>query len=153
MVPTDAYGVSKAVAETIVKRHSKYSILRLPSIYGEEINDKGFVARILGQAREGEITIFGDGERLQNYVHYKTAGELLVAMANDEKSQIFNCILEKAISNINLAKELKKIKPVIEIKFQGKDFSSSSNFEVVNPSNCYKLFTFEPLISYVQNNL
>lgn len=153
LTPTNAYGVSKAVAETIVKRHSQYAILRLPSIYGEEINDKGFVPRILSQARDGEIMIFGSGERTQNYVHYKTAAELLVAMGNDEKSQIFNCILEKSVSNISLAKALKKIKPSIEIKYHGEDFSSSSNFEVVNPSNCYNLFTFEPLISYIQNNL
>lgn len=153
LTPTDAYGVSKAVAETIVKRHAKYAILRLPSIYGEEINDKGFVPRILRQAREGEIMIFGSGERTQNYVHYKTAGELLVAIGSDEKSQIFNCILEKSISNISLAKALKKIKPSIEITYQGEDFTSSSNFEVVNPSNYYNLFTFEPLISYIQNNL
>jgi nucleoside-diphosphate-sugar epimerase len=153
LTPTDAYGVSKAVAEIIVKRHAKYAILRLSSIYGDGINDKGFVTRVLSQAREGEIMIFGNGERTQNYVHYKTAGELLVAMGNDEKSQIFNCILEKSISNISIAKALKKINPLIEIKLEGEDLSSSSNFEVVNPSNYYKLFTFEPLISYIQNNL
>ena len=152
LLPCEAYGFSKAAAEVIVKKHSRFSVLRLPSLYGEGV-ENGFVNRIIKQAKDKEITIYGNGERTQAYVNYKTAAEMLVKMGHEEKSEVLNCILEAPVSNIFIAKSLREKDPSINIKFTGEDNSSSVTFEVINSGNNYNLSTFESITSYIKNNL
>lgn len=72
--PTTFYGFSKKIAEDVVSGQLKntipYTILRYSSVYGPCMKQKTVVTQFIKQIKRGEnITIWGSGERTQDFVY------------------------------------------------------------------------------------
>ena len=71
------YGQAKLAGETIISTHQKYSIIRLTYLYGVNMPDNSFLPRIIKSALiDHKITLYGDGERKQDYLHIEDAANL-----------------------------------------------------------------------------
>ena len=72
--PSTAYGVSKLAGEYVVRLAASHAVIRFSSLLGAGMPAETFVPRILSDARRhGRITLFGSGERLQNYLDVRDA--------------------------------------------------------------------------------
>ncbi len=75
--PTHPYGLSKLAGECIVRTAPSHAILRFSSLLGRGMHPDTFVPRIIADARRnGQITLLGSGERLQNYLDVRDAAAL-----------------------------------------------------------------------------
>ena len=76
-----------------------------------------------------EITLLGDGSRLQNYIHVDDVAVSLVAAAKTRVNGIFLSVSDCSNTNIEIAQVIKKYLPSIIIKFSDIDESLSSTFD------------------------
>ena len=75
--PTHPYGLSKLAGECVVGTAPSHAILRFSSLLGRGMHPDTFVPRIIADARrDGQITLMGSGERLQNYLDVRDAAAL-----------------------------------------------------------------------------
>src|SRR5690606_21925531 len=76
------YALSKLWGEQIVSKQRDFAILRLSSVYGAGMTPHTFIHRIIQQALDtGRITIFGRGDRLQNYIYVDDAANMLMQLS------------------------------------------------------------------------
>ena len=125
--PQDAYGISKIWGELMVKSHNKFSIVRISSIYGGNMNPKTFLPRVIKDAlNKREIKIFGNGNRSQNYISVFDAVNYLISSSKSNiKNGIFLAVSSKSISNRKVAECIKNILKDIKLVFEGFDNSNS----------------------------
>ena len=124
--PINPYGASKLLGENCVNQHSKYAIVRIASMYGVNMKANTFLPLVVKSAIEkNEIILFGDGSRLQNYIHIDDVADYLIAAANYKENDTFLATAEKSISNKQLAEHIKSILPKTKIAFNGSDNSKS----------------------------
>jgi len=127
--PDSKYGMSKVCGEYIVKQLDNYSIIRFSSIYGNGMKRNTFLPRAIDQAMQlGEVTIFGKGERLQNYIHISQACHIINTSIEGPPG-VFLGVADQSYSNIAIAQIIKENmgKPV-EIAFKGMDRSISKRY-------------------------
>ena len=124
--PTNTYGLSKLWAEHILKEHKKYAIVRISSMYGIGMKVNTFIPRvILSAIKEGKVVLFGNGARLQNYVHVSYAAEVMVRSASIECNHVYLAVGNESISNKELALLVKKNNLKVAIQYKGVDISPS----------------------------
>ncbi|MCO6357457.1 NAD-dependent epimerase/dehydratase family protein [Roseivirga pacifica] len=133
-IPNSEYGKSKLFAENYIRANlNNYAIVRFSSIVGPKMKPLTFIPLIIRAARESnEITLWGDGSRLQNYIDVRDAAELLIALANNSQSLTTLGISRKYYSNLEVARIVSNYTRAI-IKFEGEDNSKSVAFQY--PSN------------------
>lgn len=122
------YSLSKLWGEQIVKQRANHAILRLSSIYGQGMTNLTFIPRIVDQAlANGKITLYGKGERLQNYLHVEDAASMFLRLTNSDAQGVFIGGSPLSYSNLVVAKEIQSITNC-QIEFVSEDTSSSFNY-------------------------
>lgn len=136
------YGLSKLAAESILKFHPDFQIIRFSSIYGEGMNSQTFLPKVVEEAKKNKkITLFGNGSRLQDYLYIDDAVSYLIAASKSKKPGIYLGVCGKSYSNTDVAKMIQKFIRNCEINYEGLDNSSSF---VYNNSLTGKLLNFSP---------
>ena len=119
------YGISKYWGEEIVRKTNNYSILRISSIYGVGMSQNTFLPKIINDAiRTRTITIYGDGERSQNYIYVSDVVNYLIHAAVSSENGTFLVTASESYSNKFIA-EFLALKLNSEIKYQFEDNSLS----------------------------
>lgn len=129
--PISDYAKSKFLGELIVLKRAKSIIVRLSSLYGNGMKENTLIPNYCNQAiSNGIIEVWGNGERLQNYIHISDAVLLIKQMISHDKG--VNCIAlgvsEKQYSNIEVAKFISE-ETNSKIVFVNKDGSRSSCYD------------------------
>lgn len=109
--PVSTYAISKLWAEKIILQNKNNFIIRLSSLYGDEMKENTLIPNYCNQAFNNQrIDVWGDGTRKQNYIHIDDALNLI------EKVISFNGIINFPIlgvsnmeySNLEIAEIIKK---------------------------------------------
>lgn len=132
--PTDpicSYGITKLMVEKYLSLFAKetgpdYVVYRISNPYGpgqDPDGKQGLVAAVLGKLlRSREITVFGDGETVRDYLFIDDLTDIMVkALDKDLKNDVFNIGTGKGLSVnqiIAIAAEITGKKP--EIKYVEK---------------------------------
>lgn len=139
------YGVSKLWSEKIVSATDNFAIVRLPSVFGPAMNPNTIIPLYIRQALvQKEITVYGEGERLQNYLHVKDAAGFLKAAADYQGNDEFLACAPRSISNLELAQIIAE-ETGCAIGFKGVDRSPSFSYD--NSLTSKKLM-YHPGISF-----
>lgn len=139
------YGLSKLAAESILRFHGDYQIIRFSSIYGKGMNSKTFITKVMEEAKKNKkITLFGNGSRMQDYLYIDDAINYLIAVSMCKESGIYLGVFGKSYSNTDVAKVIQKFIKNYEINYIDEDNSSSF---VYNNSLTRKLLKFRPQYS------
>lgn len=121
-----AYGLSKLAAETIIRCQQQFAILRFSSLYGADMREKTFMPLAIRQAlSKGSIEVFGDGKRLQNYLHVSDAANLLLEAATHRDNYLCNATADSSISNTDLATLISEQIDWSQVEYIGEDNSAS----------------------------
>lgn len=124
--PLTPYAKSKLLGEKIVKKHDKYRIVRISSMYGETMKPTTFLPLIIQSALSNKkITLFGNGNRLQNYIHVDDVAEYLFASGTTLKNNVFLATSKVSVTNKEVAQYVKRALTQIEVVFTGNDDSKS----------------------------
>lgn len=124
------YGLSKLTGENIVQQHSNYAIVRYSSLYGRGMYQNTFLPQIIKKAIDGGIiTLFGTGERRQDYLYITDAANLALAAALCRNNGIFLGVHGESISNLEAAQTVQSCYPLTTITFTGVDTSPSFNYD------------------------
>ncbi len=135
------YAQSKLAGEFIVKVMSHYAIVRLAYLYGKGITNSSFVPAIIASAKENKkITLFGQGEREQDYVYIDDAVSLCIACALKEANDIYLGATGISVSNKHVSEEIQK-HIECEIVFQGEENGQSFYF---NPKQTFEKLNWQP---------
>ncbi|NBY09417.1 MAG: NAD(P)-dependent oxidoreductase [Sphingobacteriia bacterium] len=139
----NGYGLSKLQGEVILKKHSSYSIFRISSMYGIGMNKSTFIPRIIEEAiNTGIITLFGDGSRLQNYIHVSDVARMMVLAGSQSDNSLFLSVSERSYSNSDIAIMVKHHLPQVKIVFKDADNSPSYTYDA---EFTYGKLNFSPL--------
>jgi len=145
LAPNSLYGKSKMDGEKRVSNHEKYSIIRISSMYGVGMNESTFLPRIVSSAlKTGTVMIYGDGSRLQNYIHVSDVANFFILAAQHHSNNTYLAVGNKSYSNMEMASLIKKVLPGINIIVVGEDISDSF---VYNAGYSYSELNFKPLKS------
>lgn len=126
------YGLSKLASESIVRNLRSYAIIRFTSLIGLGMKDVSFIPKVINRAKEfGEITLIGDGERLQDYIDVRDAARLCTIMADLSQNEIILGVSGNALTNYDILKAISEITGII-INQRGNDNSSSFFYDVGN---------------------
>lgn len=124
------YGLSKLAGEAVAQTHNRYAIIRLTYLYGPHMPMVSFLPILINKAKTtGKITLFGQGERLQNYLHVQDAAELCVAASRYEENDIFLGATSHSLSNLEVAETIKSYIPNLQIDFEGQDTAPWFQFD------------------------
>lgn len=133
----NAYGLSKLAAEALVLRMDKHAVIRFSSLIGVGMKGRSFIPTVVSAAREGEIRLLGDGERLQNYLDVDDAALMCLQAAASEKSFIALGIGERSYSNNDVASILAQLTEASVVR-SGSDASPSYVYEFNDSMNLGK---------------
>lgn len=103
--PMTEYGISKLWGEQIVKKTERSGILRLSSLYGENMKENTIIPIYVNQALKNKvIEVWGNADRKQNYFHVLDALAYIEKIITKQKEGVFLGTFSKEYSNIELAK-------------------------------------------------
>ncbi|WP_226063983.1 NAD-dependent epimerase/dehydratase family protein [Kaistella polysaccharea] len=141
------YALSKLAGEFIVQSLERYSIVRLAYVYGPKMTNTSFIPSLIKSARNhNKITLFGEGEREQDYIYVDDAADLCIMAANTHTNDIYLGATGKSTSNLEVANEIKKFINC-EIVLTGTENASSFYFD---PSLTFKKLNWKPATSLSQ---
>lgn len=131
------YGLSKLAGEAIVLNHPSYAIIRFSSLWGKGMAPNTFLPKIVAQAKSSSITVWGDGKRLQNYIHINDAANMCVLAAKSNENCILLGVGVKSYSNIEIALILRshtgaKIELINEDHTPSFIYDARKTFENIN---------------------
>jgi UDP-glucose 4-epimerase len=144
--PESAYGKSKLAAEAIIAKHPDHAIIRIASMYGPGMNEETFLPQVAAAAlSSGKIRLYGDGSRLQNYIHVKDVAEFFLRAASDHSNNTYLAVAKRSCSNMEIAGIIRGILGEdVSMELEGKDHSPSY---VYDASFSYKALEAEPEVS------
>lgn len=154
LTPQNEYAVSKLWAETIITKNVKdYAILRISSLAGVGMKGNTFIPFIVNSAfQKKQITLFGKGKRLQNYIHVTDVANMINASLSVNMNGIFLAVNTKSYSNIEVAKKVQsKIENTV-IAFNGEDLSLNYKFDATETYNKLQ-YTPKRSINYILQEL
>ncbi len=123
------YGLSKLAGEYIVRNHPKFSIIRYTSLYGKGMYEGTILPNMIKQSKSaGGITVWGNGERKQDYIHVSDAAQIAVAAALKAENQIYLGVTGHSVSNLEVANIIRELTGCV-IGFEGQDFSPSFEYD------------------------
>jgi nucleoside-diphosphate-sugar epimerase len=119
------YGVSKLWGERIIQRVMNFSIVRISSVYGVGMKLNTIIPNYIKEALEKKvITIWGEGKRMQNYIHVSDVANFLMYAASVAQNDIFLATSSKSFSNLQVA-EIISQKTGCSLSFKNDDASPS----------------------------
>lgn len=123
--PQSRYALSKLWGEQIIASHYSYVILRISSMYGIGMKLTTFIPRVIKSACSlGEITILGNGERLQNYIHVDDVAQIALRAAESDENLILHGVADQSYSNKEIAEKIAAIIPC-HVTYTGEDSTPS----------------------------
>lgn len=123
-----AYATAKLVGEGLVSNHCNAVSIRLSSLYGPGMAKNSLLPIWVDAARRGEdLTVYGEGSRTQDYLHFSDAAKLFLAAANSHYSGVVNGVSGAPVSNRELG-ELLAAAAQVNLKFQGVDIAPSRQY-------------------------
>lgn len=129
--PQSNYALSKYWAERIVLLHKKASVLRISSMFGISMKENTLIPNYVNQALSNkEILVWGNGARLQNYIHVDDVIRYITLMIDAQEKVIGQIILgvsTKEYSNLEIAQIISDITNA-KIKFVNEDNSNSVKY-------------------------
>ena len=144
-VNPSAYGASKLKGEMAVSARTGNSIVRISSMYGPGMKRNTFLPRTIDSAiRDKKIRLYGDGARRQNYIHVRDVAEFIIRASGTSSNGVFLAAGVQSYSNQELANEVKSILKGTEVVFEGKDQSSSFEY---NAEETYQRLGYKPQIN------
>lgn len=142
------YGMSKISQEFLVSFVENSVILRPTYIYGPGMNNNSLIPIWINMAKtKHKITVFGKGERKQDYLYIDDFTDLCLHVAEKDKTGTFIAASGVSVSNLNLARKISDIIPGTAIKFSGEDTAGSSHFDI---SHTYEAYGWKPKVSIEQ---
>ncbi len=103
------YGVSKLWGEKIVQDVKRFSIVRFSSVYGPGMKLNTIIPNYINEAlKKKVITVWGNGERKQDYIHVTDAVNFLTKSATVTGNDIYLATSSNSISNLRLAEIISK---------------------------------------------
>ncbi len=127
--PDSEYAISKLWGEQIVRKTKRHGILRLSSLYGENMKEITIIPNYVNQARKNKIIeVWGNGERRQNYFHVSDAVSYIEKIFTNQKEGLFLGASSKEFSNIELANIVSK-ETSATVKLVNTDNSKSFAFD------------------------
>jgi nucleoside-diphosphate-sugar epimerase len=130
--------------ELIVKLSKGFTIIRFSSIIGRNMHQNRFIPAIIKSALEkGEITLFGNGSRLQNYIPIQDATDFLIKAGIMKIEGTYLGVYPKEYSNVDIANIVVLFLPNTKIVFKGTDSVPSFRFNnlLTRKSFCKEKFT------------
>jgi len=128
IAPNSMYGKSKWNGEKIIMNQSKYSIVRVSSMFGVGMKETTFLPAIINNAISTKvINLLGNGTRMQNYIPVKSVAKYLIKSSKKDNA-IYLATHDKSFSNIEIAKKVKQIVKNVNITFSGEDKSKSYHY-------------------------
>lgn len=150
--PLSDYGKSKLLGEGIVAQHNKYAIVRIASMFGVNMKVTTFLPLIIKQALiHKEITIFGDGSRLQNYIHVQEVSKYIINAGAYKSNGVFLATSKTSISNTSLAKTIQMLLPETKITYKALDASKSYLYDNSKTKSQLKIKEENVLKTELQN--
>lgn len=147
------YGLSKVAGEYIVRNHPAFSIIRYTSLYGKGMFGGTFLPSMIAQSQsKGEITVWGKGERKQDYIHVSDAAQIAVSAASRGKNEVYLGVSGYSVSNLEVARIIQELTGC-EIVFQGEDSSPSFEYDASHTANILQFSTKISLIKGIQELL
>ncbi|MCP9754967.1 NAD(P)-dependent oxidoreductase [Lacihabitans sp. CCS-44] len=138
------YALSKLSGEFIVSGMSNFSIIRFTYIYGATISNNSFIPQIINSAKnKGQIVLFGNGSRVQDYIYVDDAVNFCLKSAMIEQSSIYLGVTGLSISNKEIAEEIAKWVDC-KIEFSGLEIGQSFHF---NPQKTFDLLNWSPKVT------
>ncbi len=119
--PMSVYDKHKLYCENLLLRYSRFfniktNILRLSNVYGKSTGNsksknRGIINQIIRSSIKGNnLTIYGDGNYLRDFIHIKDVIDLLIKFKNTTANNlIYNVCYGKSYKLINVFKIIKKI--------------------------------------------
>ncbi len=136
------YGWAKLAGEAIVRTHPKYAIVRPTYLFGPNMPTNSFVPAIINKAKtEGQITLFGKGERLQDYLHVDDAAQLCLLAAKYEENDTFLATTGESTSNAQVGEAICAAIPDCTLSYAGEDTAPWFRFD---PSVTKQKLGWEP---------
>lgn len=140
------YPLSKLSGEFLVTSHEKYAVLRLTYLYGKGLDNKSFLPNIIERSKNnGEIILFGDGSRKQDYLHVDDASALCIKAMENNINGIFLGASGVSVSNYEIAKIISDYHNS-KINFTGSEAGSSFYFDVKETK---ERLSWEPKINII----
>ncbi|MBA3704401.1 MAG: NAD(P)-dependent oxidoreductase [Bacteroidetes bacterium] len=135
--PINEYGLSKLWGEQIIKRNCKsYILFRISSIVGITMKSNTFIPKIIDVAlTDSIITLFGNGERLQNYINVRDLCIMIEKSFMYQKNEVFLAVGESSFSNKQIAEIVQKYIPA-NILYEGVDNSFSNVYDSSYTKKC-----------------
>jgi UDP-glucose 4-epimerase len=128
--PEDYYAISKLSSEFVIKsvcsdKKIPCLILRLPGIYGKGDGEKSksTINILVEAAKKGEVTIFGEGVDIRDFVHVKDLYKLVTEAIADETSTTLNVATGEPYSIKELVEIIGEFFPIKINKKQGNKLS------------------------------
>jgi UDP-glucose 4-epimerase len=127
--PLTEYAISKLWGEQIVRKTKRHGILRLSSVFGENMKENTIIPNYVNQAmKNGVIEVWGNGERRQNYFHVSDAVAYIEMIITNKIEGVFLGTSSKEFSNIELANIISK-ETSATVKLVNSDNSKSFAFD------------------------
>ena len=163
--PFSPHGINKVTMEYYLnyfeaKHNLKYDIFRVSNIYGEGQNtSKGlgiintFLEKIIS---EQEVTVFGNGEIIRNYIYVKDVAKAISYSCNVHinQSSIYNLSSDDSFSINELIEKIKKITDE-DFKINYKETRGSDNPKILLDNsklkNDFKELKFTSLQKGIEN--
>ncbi|WP_312767458.1 NAD(P)-dependent oxidoreductase [Epilithonimonas sp.] len=131
--PSSLYGISKLFAEKIIENCTRYAILRISSMYGPHMKESTFLPKVILSAIEKqEITLLGNGERKQNYIHAKDVAFLAKRASLENQNKIILAISPENHTNLEIAGFIRNLTNC-KIVLKGTDQSRSIEYYENDP--------------------
>ncbi|MFM7311247.1 MAG: NAD-dependent epimerase/dehydratase family protein [Flavobacteriales bacterium] len=101
------YGLSKLHAESVIRETANHAVIRFSSIIGAEMKRTTMIPKMLEDALHTKnITIWGNGDRLQNYIDVRDAARILMMCAEANENLSVLGIGRYSRSNLEVAEIL-----------------------------------------------
>lgn len=146
------YATSKIAGEFLISSHKKFSILRFTYLYGKNLKNNSFLNKIIEKSsNEREIILFGDGSRMQDYLHIDDAVDLCIKAMKNNENGTFIGASGISVSNRIVAQIIAEKHSSI-IKYIGKETGNSFHFDI---SDTIEKLKWRPKIDIVKgiNNM
>ena len=128
--PQSDYAVSKLKAEQLLLKNTTPTIIRFSSLYGNGMKENTIIPIYCEQAlQDKRFVVWGDGSRMQNYIHISDAVKLINKIVENDIKVNFPIlgVSKKEHSNVQLA-EIIGDYTHSEITFNGIDASKSVQY-------------------------
>ena len=153
IMPASLYHVTKLTGEYILQSSASESldviIFRVTSPIGKNMNRGKIFKRFVESSSAGKkILIYGDGSRIQNYVHVNDISQAVIKGLMSNATGVYNLGGLESISNLDLAKRcITVLESKSEIEFAGFSDPEAGIHWNVSSELAAKEFGYNPRMS------